>query len=62
MSKNSGGYRLVLDFKHLNKHFEFEKVKFEGLPNLKFAPTTVKVGFSVDISDAYHHLAVHPDL
>jgi hypothetical protein len=60
--KSSGGFRLVLDFKFLNSHFHVEKVKYESLATLQQAPRAVQVGISIDISDAYHHLAVHEDL
>lgn len=53
---------MINDFKFINKFFEFDKVKFEGLPNLSNAPHNVDWGFSIDISDAYHHLEVHPTL
>lgn len=60
--KSSGGYRLVIDLRFLNQHFTFNKVKFESLPILKFAPTTSQFAVSIDISDAYHHLRIHDDI
>jgi hypothetical protein len=56
--KSSGGYRLVLDLRFINNFFAFNKVKFETLAILRYAPSTVTHAFSVDISDAYHHLAL----
>ena len=58
MEKGSGGFRLVLDLKFLNKYFDFPKVKFENLTVLKHASPQVKYATSIDISDAYHHLRV----
>ena len=62
MDKSSGGFRLVLDLKYINIHFDFPKVKFENLAVLRFCPTDVTHAISVDISDAYHHLRIHPAL
>lgn len=62
VEKTSGGFRLVLDLKFVNLHFEFPKVKFENLSVLRYAPTTTTHAISVDISDAYHHLRIHPAL
>lgn len=60
--KASGGFRLVINLKHLNKHFEFPKVKFEDLRVLQNAALSVQFGISVDVSDAYHHLRIHASL
>ena len=62
MDKSSGGYRLVLDLKHLNQYFEFGKVTFENLSVLRYAPRSITHCFSIDISDAYHHLAISEQL
>ena len=62
VEKSSGGFRLVLDLKFVNKFFEFPKVKFENLAVLKNANTEVTHAFSIDISDAYHHLRVAPSI
>lgn len=62
VEKSSGGFRLVLDLKHINGYFEFPKVKFENLSVLKYCSQSVTHAFSIDISDAYHHLRIHPDL
>ena len=35
--KSSGGYRLVIDLKFINKHFDVQKIKFENLGTLRFA-------------------------
>lgn len=58
VEKSGGGFRLVLDLKFVNRFFEFPKVKFENLGVLKNAHTASTHAFSVDISDAYHHLRV----
>jgi Reverse transcriptase (RNA-dependent DNA polymerase) len=53
---------LVIDLKHLNNFFEKKKLKYENLSLLRFAPKTVSRAISVDISDAFHHLRLHPDI
>ncbi len=62
MPKSSGGFRLVLDLKFLNKFFSFPKVKFENLTVLKNAPLDATYASSIDISDAYHHLRVSDNI
>ena len=62
VEKSSGGFRLVLDLKFVNKFFEFPKVKFENLAVLKNAPVGATHAFSIDISDAYHHLKVSENI
>lgn len=41
VSKSSGGYRLVIDLRHVNSHFDAPKVKFESLSNFKWVPSNV---------------------
>ena len=60
VEKGSGGFRLVIDLKFLNGFFDFPKVKFENLNMLRHAPTQGTHAFSIDVSDAYHHLRVSP--
>jgi hypothetical protein len=50
----------VIDLKFLNQFFDFPKVKFENLNMLRHAPQSVSHAFSIDVSDAYHHLKVSP--
>jgi hypothetical protein len=52
----------VVDLREINKHFAPLKIKFENLSLLRFASNKVKFGGKVDLSDAYHHLALHKDL
>lgn len=58
VEKSGGGFRLVLDLKFVNRFFDFPKVKFENLGVLKNANNEATHAFSIDISDAYHHLKV----
>ena len=60
--KTSSGYRLVVDLREINTYFEDHKIKFENLSLLRFASSSVRVGGKVDLSDAYHHLSLHPNL
>lgn len=56
IKKGSGGYRLVVDLRRVNKFFTPKKVKFESLANLRFCAVGVSTAISVDIADAYHHM------
>ena len=58
--KSTGGFRLTIDLRTINSHFVFPKVNFENLSVLRYASTALTTGFSIDISDAYHHLRLHP--
>jgi hypothetical protein len=62
VGKSTGGYRLVLDLRHINSFFEGKKIKFENLSLLRFAKTSLQWGGKVDLSDAYHHLTLHKNL
>jgi hypothetical protein len=62
VSKNSGGFRLVIDLKFLNQYFDYPTVQFESLQVLRYASKRITHMFSIDISDAYHHLMVHTDM
>lgn len=62
MEKSTGGFRLVLDLKFVNLFFSFDKVRFENLAQLRYAPTNITHAISLDISDAYHHLRLREDL
>ena len=62
MAKTTSGFRLVVDLRTVNEHFEAHKIKFENLGLLRFASPDVRVGAKVDLSDAYHHLALDTSL
>ncbi len=47
--KSSGGYRLVVDLRNVNKHFEQKGLKYETLALLKYAPQNVTMGSSIDM-------------
>lgn len=51
---------MVLDLKFVNTHFTVNKVKFENLNILRYAPKETSVAISIDVSDAYHHLRLDP--
>lgn len=53
---------MVIDLRFVNGFFDFEKVKFENLSVLKNCHVAVSHGFSIDVSDAYHHLRLADDL
>ena len=54
--KSSGGFRLVVDLRLVNSHFDSRPLKYETLQVIKYALSTVQFGMSIDVSDAYHHL------
>ena len=62
MPKSSGGYRLVVDLRLVNSHFVTKKIKFEILGMLRLANRNLVYGGKVNLSDAYHHLALHPSI
>ncbi len=62
VEKASGGFRLVVDLRFLNEHFEEHKIKFENLSMLQFAHGNLAWGAKLDLSDAYHHLQLHDDM
>jgi hypothetical protein len=51
-----------VDLRRVNKAFPDKKIKFENLSLLRFTNNQVAWGGKVDMSDAYHHLALHPSL
>ena len=53
---------MVIDLKFVNKHFPHQKIKFESLSHLRFAQASMRMGGKLDLSDAYHHLSIHPSL
>ena len=52
----------MVDLRTVNEHFAEHKVKFENLAMLRFAHTDLTYGAKVDLSDAYHHIALHPSI
>ena len=62
MPKSSRGFRLVVDLGLVNSHFVTKKIKFENLGMLRLANRNLVYGGKVDLSDAYHHLALHPSI
>ena len=59
--KKSGGFRLILDLKELNKYMPYKHFKMEMLEN---ALTLLKPNMwmcSIDLKDAYYSVPIHPD-
>ena len=52
----------MVDLRFVNSFFPVRKIKFENLSMLKYAHKALHWGAKIDLSDAYHHLALHPDL
>jgi len=58
--KKDGGFRLVVDMRHLNGHFPQTACKFETLPSLENQVRPGDWFFSLDLKDGYYHLSIHP--
>jgi len=59
-AKKSGGFRLVVDLRQVNKHLETQACKYETLDLL---PNLIRHDdwmVSFDLKDGYYHLPVHP--
>jgi hypothetical protein len=62
VEKSSGGFRLVVDLRHVNSHFEPPKTKFETLAQLRYCSDLVSLGVTIDVTDAYHHIKIHENI
>jgi len=58
--KKDGGFRLVVDLRHINEHFKVKPCKFETLRTLENLVRPGNWFFSVDLKDGYYHVGVHP--
>ena len=57
--KKDGGWRLVVDLRHVNKHCEEFKCAYETLKNLRHLAREEDYMFSWDVADGFYHLSVH---
>ena len=51
--------RLVIDLRWVNEHVEKRSCKFESLATLRRLARRHDFMFSLDLTDAYHHIGVH---
>jgi hypothetical protein len=58
--KASGGWRLVVDLRHLNSHCPPKPARYETLKSLSSLAVRGDVAFSYDLKDGYHCIAIHP--
>ena len=58
--KRDGGFRLVVDLRHINSHFAVVPCKFEPLVSLRHLVRPGDWFFSLDLRDGYYHLSIHP--
>jgi len=58
--KKDGGFRLVVDLRHINSHFPTKPCKFETLLSLENQVRPGDWFFSLDLKDGYYHLSIHP--
>ena len=58
--KRSGGHRLILNLKQLNKHVEYLHFKMDHLPSALALISKGAYFPSLDLSDAYYSVSVAP--
>ena len=58
---SKGKPRLVVDLRWVNAHCALRRCRFEGLERLRRMARRGDWMWSVDLSDAYHHIAYHED-
>jgi hypothetical protein len=58
--KKPEGWRPVLNLKPLNKFVNREGFKLDSIKSVKMAIRPGDFGTSLDLKDAYHHIAIHP--
>ncbi|EOD22281.1 hypothetical protein EMIHUDRAFT_101419 [Emiliania huxleyi CCMP1516] len=56
---HKGKPRLVIDLRWVNEHVEKRSCKFESLATLRRLARLHDFMFSLDLTDAYHHIGVH---
>ena len=58
--KKDGGYRLVVDLRHVNKHLAEQSCKFETLRDLQHVIRAQDWMISCDLENGYYHVPIHP--
>src|SRR6056297_3145782 len=58
---HNGKRRLVIDLRHLNEHCVKRSCRFESLSRLRKLARRHDFMISVDLTDAYHHIAIRPE-
>ena len=59
--KKSGGWRLVIDLSQLNKSLAPVTFQMDTLVKVKEVLRPGMWATSIDLSDAYHHIPIHPE-
>ena len=59
--KKTGKYRLVIDLSNLNEYLSEVTFKMDTLKVVKESLQQGMWATSLDLSDAYHHIPIHPD-
>jgi len=57
---HNGKRRLVIDLRHVNEHCIKRSCRFESLTRLRKLARRHDFMISIDLTDAYHHLAIRP--
>ena len=58
--KKSGGHRPIIDLSILNRFLIIPKFKMESVHSIRAALDQGSFVFSLDLSDAYFHIPIHP--
>ena len=58
--KTTGGERLIIDLSSLNKYIRCPTFKMQDVTKIKSFIPKQAVFTSIDISDAFHHIPIHP--
>lgn len=58
--KKDGGYRLVVDLRHLNQHMQQQACKYETLADLQLIIEPNDWMISADLENGYYHIGIHP--
>lgn len=59
--KKTGGFRPVLDLSHLNYHLKKIRFRMETTASIRLAIQPGDWATSIDLTDAYFHLLIHPN-
>ena len=59
--KKDGGYRLIVDLRHVNDHLISQPCKYETLKDLQHIIQASDWMISADLQDGYYHVGVHPE-
>jgi hypothetical protein len=59
--KKDGGFRLIVDLRHVNDHLAVQSCKYETLGDLQLMIQRNDFMISCDLADGYYHMGIHPE-